>query len=183
MIVESFRRLADHLPQPLLLLTASGRVVAANREALRVLDAPLVGRDLAETVEEPERFRRFLALSAGSSGSLPGTLRLVGQNGEGIAPEMLPYVFDRFRQADGTVTRRHGGLGLGLAIVRHLVELHGGLVVAESAGEDQGATFTVSLPVPLFQPPKAIDPAEAGDATAARPGLLAGVHVLLVEVE
>jgi PAS domain S-box-containing protein len=67
--------------------------------------------------------------------------------GIGIAPDFLPHVFDRFRQADSSTTRLHSGLGLGLAIVRHLAELHGGSVRAESAGEGAGATFTVSLPV------------------------------------
>lgn len=72
---------------------------------------------------------------------------VVKDNGQGITLEFLPFVFDRFRQADSTTTRRHGGLGLGLAIVRHLVEIHGGSVRAESAGPEQGATFTVRLPV------------------------------------
>jgi CheY-like chemotaxis protein/two-component sensor histidine kinase len=71
----------------------------------------------------------------------------VRDTGEGIPHEFLPYLFDRFRQADGTSTRQHGGLGLGLAIVRHLVELHGGTVQAESAGEGSGATFIVRLPL------------------------------------
>jgi PAS domain S-box-containing protein len=70
----------------------------------------------------------------------------VTDTGIGIKAEFLPYVFDRFRQADSTTTRSHGGLGLGLAIVRHLVELHGGSVHVSSAGEGQGATFTVKLP-------------------------------------
>ncbi|MEJ6487007.1 AAA family ATPase [Nostoc punctiforme UO1] len=70
----------------------------------------------------------------------------VTDTGKGIASEFLPYVFDYFRQADGATTRQFGGLGLGLAIVRHLVELHGGTVQAESLGEEQGATFTVRLP-------------------------------------
>jgi signal transduction histidine kinase len=70
----------------------------------------------------------------------------VSDTGEGIALDVLPFIFDHFRQADSTSTRRHGGLGLGLAIVRHLVELHGGSVRAESAGAGQGATFTVRLP-------------------------------------
>jgi len=71
----------------------------------------------------------------------------VADTGQGISREFLPYVFDRFRQADGTITRAHGGLGLGLAIVRHLVEIHGGTIEAESAGEGRGATFTIELPV------------------------------------
>jgi PAS domain S-box-containing protein len=77
---------------------------------------------------------------------------VVTDTGEGIGADFLPYVFDRFRQADATTTRMHGGLGLGLAIVRHLVEMHGGTVSAESPGEGQGATFIVRLPLtPVYQ--------------------------------
>ncbi|HEY0407256.1 MAG TPA: response regulator, partial [Pyrinomonadaceae bacterium] len=71
----------------------------------------------------------------------------ITDTGEGIKAEFLPFVFDRFRQADGSTTRVHGGLGLGLAIVRHLVELHGGTVKAASDGEGHGASFTVILPL------------------------------------
>ena len=71
----------------------------------------------------------------------------ISDSGQGIDADFLPHVFDRFRQADGSPTRLHGGLGLGLSIVRHLVELHGGSVRAESDGIDKGATFTVSLPL------------------------------------
>ncbi|MEW6127952.1 MAG: response regulator [Acidobacteriota bacterium] len=75
------------------------------------------------------------------------TIRLqVSDTGQGIEPEFLPYIFDRFRQADGSMTRKHGGLGLGLAIVRHVVESHGGKVMAESPGVNQGATFTLEFP-------------------------------------
>ncbi|HZS07984.1 MAG TPA: response regulator [Blastocatellia bacterium] len=71
----------------------------------------------------------------------------VSDTGQGVSPDFLPYVFERFRQADSTATRVHGGIGLGLSIVRHLVELHGGTVAAESDGPDKGATFTVTLPL------------------------------------
>jgi CheY-like chemotaxis protein len=72
---------------------------------------------------------------------------VVSDTGQGIPPEFLPHVFDRFRQLDSSMTRRVGGLGLGLSIVRQLVELHGGSVRAQSSGMDQGATFTVTLPL------------------------------------
>jgi PAS domain S-box-containing protein len=78
----------------------------------------------------------------------------VVDNGEGIKPEFLPHVFERFRQADASTTRRHGGLGLGLSIVKHLVELHGGIVRAKSAGEGQGATFCIELPLMVVHPPE-----------------------------
>ncbi len=71
----------------------------------------------------------------------------VSDTGQGIGANFLPFIFDRFRQADGTTTRQHGGLGLGLAIVRHLVELHGGSISADSAGEGQGSSFTIKLPL------------------------------------
>jgi signal transduction histidine kinase len=70
----------------------------------------------------------------------------VTDTGQGIAPDVLPYIFDRFRQADSSTTRGHGGLGLGLAVVRHVVELHGGSVTVTSPGPGRGATFVVSRP-------------------------------------
>ncbi|HKU72690.1 MAG TPA: PAS domain S-box protein [Pyrinomonadaceae bacterium] len=77
---------------------------------------------------------------------------VVSDTGQGITADFLPYVFDRFRQADQKTSRHHGGMGLGLAIVRHLVELHGGTVRADSEGEGKGATFTVMLPItPVYQ--------------------------------
>jgi signal transduction histidine kinase len=83
---------------------------------------------------------------------------IVSDNGVGIAPAFLPHIFDRFSQADSTMTRAHGGLGLGMAIVRHLVELHGGTVQAESEGENRGATFTVTLPIRVYEEPPELPP-------------------------
>jgi signal transduction histidine kinase len=104
----------------------------------------------------------------------------VRDSGQGINPEFLPYVFDRFRQEDGSISRRHGGLGLGLAIVRHLIELHGGTVEATSEGEGKGATFTVRLPVRASgaAAPRVIDMPPAGGLVSSR---LSGVHVLVVD--
>jgi PAS domain S-box-containing protein len=106
----------------------------------------------------------------------------VADTGCGITPGFLPHVFERFRQADGSSTRAHGGLGLGLAIVRHLVEMHGGQASATSAGEGRGATFVVRLPLserPLL-PVQGLDEG-AGSAGGANPALLAGVRILVVE--
>src|SRR5213076_820173 len=72
---------------------------------------------------------------------------VIEDSGLGIQPDFLPHVFERFRQSDSSSTRTHGGLGLGLALVRHLVELHGGTASAQSRGEGKGATFTVRLPL------------------------------------
>jgi signal transduction histidine kinase/ActR/RegA family two-component response regulator len=101
----------------------------------------------------------------------------VRDNGKGISPEFLPHVFEYFRQADGTTTRTFGGLGLGLAIVRHLVELHGGSVLADSPGEGLGATFTVRLPLMETSPevPQEVRSHSFGD--------LGGLHVLIVDDE
>ena len=102
----------------------------------------------------------------------------VSDTGRGVDPELLPRIFERFKQSDGTSTRGHAGLGLGLAIVRHLVELHGGRVHAESEGVGQGATFTVVLPIVA-----SADEAAAPLPAARRSGgeRLEGVRVLVVE--
>ncbi|XYH99199.1 ATP-binding protein [Sorangium sp. So ce1128] len=108
----------------------------------------------------------------------------VSDNGQGIVPEFLPYVFDRFRQADSTSTRPHSGLGLGLAIARHLIELHGGTVRAESAGEGKGATFTVDIPLAPRGAIAALRKVEGLSSIAAESEpTLQGVRVLMVDDE
>jgi len=109
----------------------------------------------------------------------------VKDNGPGIDPAFLPYVFERFRQADGSTTRTHGGLGLGLAIVRHLVELHGGMIGVENRAESQGAIFTISLPLPTgFLQIETLDRANAvfGARQAEQPNL-EGLNILIVDDE
>jgi signal transduction histidine kinase len=109
----------------------------------------------------------------------------VSDTGAGIRPDFLPYVFDRFRQAESTITRSHGGLGLGLSIVRHLVELHGGTVEVQSAGEGKGAAFSVLLPVrsALVEAPALVEAKEAQASPWGRTELLRGLCVLVVEDE
>jgi signal transduction histidine kinase/CheY-like chemotaxis protein len=120
-----------------------------------------------------------------------GTIRLeiarVGPNvrlsvrdtGQGIARDFLPFVFDRFRQADASASRRHGGLGLGLALVRQIVELHGGAVGVDSRGVNRGSTFWITLPVFIGDGTEASLPSE----TAAEPVTLKGVAILIVDDE
>jgi signal transduction histidine kinase/CheY-like chemotaxis protein len=116
----------------------------------------------------------------------------VRDNGMGIDPAFLPHIFERFRQADSSSTRTHGGLGLGLAIVRHLVELHGGTVEAESAGADLGASFTVRLPAAAQPEPQTLTvrasvftptQAAAAQTDAAHTPNLQGLRVLVVDDE
>ena len=104
----------------------------------------------------------------------------VRDNGNGIDPELLPHVFERFWQADATTTRRHGGLGLGLAIVRHLVELHGGTVAVDSPGLGRGAVFTVRLPRAAAPTAAAAEDRGAVDPTMQA---LRGMRVLVVDDE
>lgn len=105
----------------------------------------------------------------------------VADSGQGIKPEFLPYVFERFRQADNSYTRQVGGLGLGLAIVRHLVELHGGAVSVESAGEDRGATFIVTIPSGVNFETESDSPDIETPMMNENIKPPAGIHVLLVE--
>ena len=125
----------------------------------------------------------------GSDGAITVTLRSsegsvefeIIDTGVGIRRDILPFVFDRFRQADSSTTRTYGGLGLGLAIVKHIVELHGGTVLAASAGEGHGATFTIQLPSadPAYARPGA--PPDAQPPAHVSPSALRGRTVLVVE--
>jgi signal transduction histidine kinase len=129
-----------------------------------------------------------------SGGQVDAAIELTGRSvrvmvldsGKGIDAEFLPYVFERFRQADSTTTRRHGGLGLGLAIVRHVVELHGGSVRALSDGLDRGSTFVVKLP--LYQggdvgPDRELGVRVARDTDPGAMARLDGIRVLVVDDE
>lgn len=112
---------------------------------------------------------------------------VVSDTGCGVEPEFLPHLFERFTQADSSLTRRQAGVGLGLAIVRHLAELHGGSVSAESPGRDQGATFVVALPVrAVSEPPTETEGARQDGQVAAaplEPTILRGIRVVVVDDE
>src|SRR5262249_28910849 len=108
-----------------------------------------------------------------------GVRLVVSDTGEGIPPETLPFIFDRFRQAESGSTRRHSGLGIGLALVHHFVALHGGTVSAETFGLGQGARFTVTLPLAV---PRVAEPPETGTSERpARVETLKDLQVLAVD--
>ena len=169
---------------------------AAQSKSIR-LDADL-DQEVLSVLGDPHRLQQVFwnVLSnavkfTGVAGLITITLRTatgcaevqIGDSGVGIRRDVLPFVFDRFRQADSSSTRKHGGLGLGLAIVRHLVELHGGTVEADSPGEGHGATFTIRLPIDRRSSDStASDTSAVGRSSAAglsRP--LHGRKVLVVE--
>jgi len=183
---------------PVTVVNAAIEAVRHAAEAKQIRIEKIVGRGLCPVPVDATRLQQVIwnLLSNAIKFTQPkGEVRLsleranaeleitVTDTGVGIKPEFLPFVFDRFRQGDGTTTRRHGGLGLGLAIVRHLVELHGGSVQAESAGQGCGATFKVRLPAG----PKS-DNNNAGDTRALNPAVLSaespnlkGIVILAVD--
>ncbi|MDP9174511.1 MAG: ATP-binding protein [Planctomycetota bacterium] len=132
----------------------------------------------------------IVRVTSGCDGS--DVLLTVSDTGQGISSDFLPYIFDRFRQADGGTRRKFGGLGLGLSIVKHLVEMHGGTIEAQSAGENRGSTFTVRLPVKSAQIKEHDDksgglPSDDGGAFRENPSpppvRLDGLRVLIVDDE
>jgi PAS domain S-box-containing protein len=163
-----------------MILDSSAGVVSGDRGRLQQVIWNLLSNAIKFT---PKRGRVRIQLErVGSSVEIT-----VSDSGKGISPEFLPYVFDRFRQADAGITRTHGGLGLGLSIVRHLVELHGGTVRAESEGEDKGATFVVQLPVAPVRRDRAKEKGPRTHGTRLGgfecPPELTGVRVLVVDDE
>jgi PAS domain S-box-containing protein len=139
-VVEAVRPVAEAAGLTLTLSVAEG-APPVDGDAARI--AQIVNNLLANAIKFTPRGGRIDVEVSAVDSDLRFT---VTDTGEGIAPEFLPRVFERFRQADGSRTRVHGGLGIGLSIVKHLVELHGGTVTAESRGRGQGATLTVRLP-------------------------------------
>jgi PAS domain S-box-containing protein len=185
-------------------LVALAPVIDAAVEATRAAAAAkgmvvetCVAEDLPRVFADPGRLEQAIGnlLSNAVKFGRPGeTVRVeaaraaeqirirVVDHGRGIDPALLPHIFDRFRQGEGSSRRTHAGLGLGLAIVRHIVELHGGTVEAASEGPERGACFTITLPVGLGvggdSPPQ---PWERGDGAARELPALDGVRILVVE--
>jgi signal transduction histidine kinase/ActR/RegA family two-component response regulator len=141
-------------------------VVRPAAEAKSIRLQPVIDTSVAMISGDADRLQQVLwnllsnaVTYSGHGGRIYVRLRRVNSHvevsvsdmGQGIHPDFLPFVFDRFRQADNSATRKHGGLGLGLAITRHLVEMHGGTISAASEGEGKGSTFTVSLPLSAVQ--------------------------------
>ncbi len=169
-VLETVRPIADTKAIQLgTMLDPEAQMVSGDPERLRQIISNLLSNAIKFTPEEGRVEVRLLvagsreqeALSRGDKKDLGGKGQIVTTNlpadnyaqiqvidtGIGISPDFLPYVFDRFRQADTSSTRSYGGLGLGLTIVRHLVDLHGGKIAAESEGEGKGAVFTLHLPL------------------------------------
>ncbi|MEW6490990.1 MAG: PAS domain S-box protein [Cyanobacteriota bacterium] len=160
---------------------SGGRVevkLSVVKEELKVNRLQVEGYDLQSSNPQPSNLQPSNLQLTNLQPSISYAQIQVIDTGKGINPEFLPYVFDYFRQADSTTTRTFGGLGLGLAIVRHLVELHGGTVQAESLGENQGATFSVKLPLMTGQPKTKSDNRQPTDSPQ-----LNGLRILVVDDE
>lgn len=161
-------------------LDESASLVSGDADRLQQIIWNLLSNAIKYTPKEGQIEVRLERISANA-------VITVSDTGQGIDPEFLPYVFDRFRQAERATTRHHGGLGLGLAIVRQLVEMHGGTVEANSPGEGQGATFTVQLPLMAVRilPSEIVQQPLIGEEAAAFDlcPSLSNVYVLVVDDE
>jgi len=162
-------------------LEAAGSFVAGDANRLQQVFWNLLSNAIKFTPESG--YVRVKASKVGTQVQVS-----VSDSGIGIASEFLPHIFDRFRQADGSTTRVHGGLGLGLSIVKHLVQLHEGQVTVESGGQNQGATFIVSLPLARNVPADGVKDESAiereGDGLPASfSHLLEGMRILVVDDE
>lgn len=185
-------------------IEAALEVVRPAADAKGVHLEPVLDRELGPLLADAERLRQIFWNLLSNAVKFTGrggrvTVHLVQRDssyivnvedtGQGIAQEFLPHVFERFRQEDTGTTRKTGGLGLGLAIVRHIVELHGGSVQARSEGTGKGSLFTVRLPVSATfargsWPPRASTaPRDVGAGRAASHALLHGIRVLVVDDE
>jgi len=172
---------------------------AADAKAIRF--EPLLDTRAGHVTGDPDRLQQVvwnLLVNAVKFSPVGGTVRVsltrqgswsqieVADEGEGIDSDIMPHIFDRFRQADSSTRRSHGGLGLGLAIVRHVVELHGGSVRAESLGTGHGATFVVELPMSAVVAEGHAQRPDTSAPRAAAPRAeidLSGVRVLVVDDE
>jgi PAS domain S-box-containing protein len=197
-------------PEPIFLAPVIQNVVESLRPSIEAKNVSLhIGLDFEsrKVNADPDRLQQVVwnllsnAIKFTPEGQITVKLEsgesetkiIVSDTGKGISPEFLPFVFERFRQADGSTTRKHGGLGLGLAIVRSIVELHGGSVKVESEGEGKGATFTVRLPSSKALPPsfentnghRLAEVAFAADENKASKyrSAIEGMRVLLVDDE
>lgn len=191
--------------QPLSLAAVVESAIDVVRPAANVKSIELLSSfeaDAGQVTGDPDRLQQVawnLLINAVKFSSPGGQVRItlsrhgprvrmeVVDTGDGINPEFLPHIFDRFRQADSSTRRSHGGLGLGLAIVRHVVELHGGSVSAHSEGPGRGATFVVELPIAALaaEVHSARPAAPAPRASSAPAGAvdLTGIRVLVVDDE
>ncbi len=194
-IVAGKLRIYVRRVEPVAIVRAAIEVVRPAAEARRILVTAALDAAVGTIVADPERLQQIalnLLTNAVKFSPAGGVVRVsleahgdgvrleVVDHGEGIDPQFLRHVFERFRQGDASQTRPHGGLGLGLAISRHLVELHHGTLTAASAGPGLGATFTVTLPraPPGFAAP---DSTRSGDPVTPVPSRLDGVLVVVVE--
>lgn len=203
-IISGKIRLDVRLVEPVSVVEAAINVVSPTADAKNIRLESILDPRAGPVSGDPERLQQVLwnLLSNAIKFTPKGgrvQVRLarvnssvqitVSDTGQGISAEFLPYVFERFRQADHTTTRKHAGLGLGLAITKHITELHGGTISAVSPGEGQGTTLTLKLPIMIIHEPSLFaendgtQPLVEGGGALAELARLDGVRVLVVDDE